>query len=321
MVGGVVSPSRVRAARATRPALVVPEGMVDRLAEFERHLRAERGLSSHTVAAYLGDLTSLLDHSGRLGLTELAQIDHPAIRSWLARLRTSGMSRASLARKSSAARVFFAHALRRGWVDRDPAATLGTPKKEFRLPRILREQEVADLLDVPDAGTPVGLRDRAMLELLYATGVRVGELCALDLDDVDHGRRLLKVWGKGAKERRVPYGVPAQSAVDDWTRHGRPALLRPLSGPALFLGERGGRIDPRTVRRAVHTHLAALPDAPDLGPHGLRHSAATHLLEGGADLRSVQELLGHATLATTQIYTHVSADRLKASYDRSHPRA
>lgn len=302
-------------------ALVVPDAMAARLADFERHLTAERGLSGHTVTAYVGDLTSLLDHAGRLGLAELDQVDHQAIRSWLARLRTSGAGRASLARKSSAVRVFFAHALRRGWVQHDPAATLGTPRPEHRLPRVLRVQEAAELLVVPDASTPMGRRDRAVLELLYATGVRVGELCALDVDDVDDGRRLLRVWGKGAKERRVPYGAPAQAAVDAWLRDGRPALARRGGGAALFLGARGGRIDPRTVRRAVHTHLAALPDAPDLGPHGLRHSAATHLLEGGADLRSVQEILGHATLATTQIYTHVSADRLRASYDQAHPRA
>ncbi|HVE64303.1 MAG TPA: tyrosine recombinase XerC [Mycobacteriales bacterium] len=295
--------------------------MSNQLVEFERHLAAERGLSRHTVTAYIGDLTGLLDHAGRLGLTELSQIDHQAIRSWLARLRTSGLSRASLARKASAVRVFFALALRRGWVAQDPAATLGTPKREHRLPRILRADEAAELLEVPDATTAVGRRDRAILEVLYATGVRVGELCSLDLDDIDHGRRLLRVWGKGAKERRVPYGLPAQQALDLWIRGGRPALQRVGSGPALFLGERGARIGSRTVRRAVHEHLATLPDAPDLGPHGLRHSAATHLLEGGADLRSVQEMLGHATLATTQIYTHVSAERLRASYDRSHPRA
>jgi len=295
--------------------------MAGRLADFERHLSAERGLSPHTVTAYRADITSLLDHAGRLGLTELGRIDAQVIRSWLARLRTSGQSRASLARKASSARVFFAHALRREWVDCDPAESLGTPKREHRLPRILRVQEAVDLLDVPAADTPLGRRDRAMLEVLYATGVRVGELCGLDVDDIDHSRRLLRVWGKGAKERRVPYGVPAQQALDDWTRNGRAGFLRLASGPALFLGERGGRIDPRTVRRAVHAHLASLPDAPDLGPHGLRHSAATHLLEGGADLRSVQEMLGHATLATTQIYTHVSADRLRASYDRAHPRA
>ena len=307
--------------RAARVPLHVPDAMAARLDDFSRHLSAERNLSTHTVAAYVGDLSSLLDHAGRLGLADLAEIDHHVLRSWLARLRSSGAARASLARKSSAVRVFFAHAVRRGWIPTDPAAGLATPRTEHRLPRVLRPQEAVALVDVPDAAHPLGLRDRAMLEVLYASGVRVGELCGLDVDDIDDERRLLRVWGKGAKERRVPYGVPAQVALDAWGRRGRPALVRPTSGPALFLGERGGRVDQRTVRRVVHAALATIPGAPDLGPHGLRHSAATHLLEGGADLRSVQEMLGHATLATTQIYTHVSAERLKASYDRAHPRA
>jgi integrase/recombinase XerC len=173
----------------------------------------------------------------------------------------------------------------------------------------------------PPADEPLGRRDRAILETLYATGVRVGELCGLDVDDIDAERRVLRVLGKGAKERSVPYGVPAAAALDAWLRHGRPALARPGAGPALFLGLRGRRIDPRMVRRLVHGYLHEVDGGPDLGPHGLRHSAATHLLEEGADLRSVQELLGHATLATTQIYTHVSADRLKATYEQAHPRA
>jgi integrase/recombinase XerC len=157
--------------------------------------------------------------------------------------------------------------------------------------------------------------------LLYATGIRVGELCGLDVDDVDPGRRVIRVFGKGRKERSVPYGVPAGQALEAWQVRGRPAIVRTGSGPALFLGARGGRIDQRTVRRLVHARIASVDGAPDLSPHGLRHTAATHLLEGGADLRSVQELLGHASLATTQIYTHVSGDRLRSAYDQAHPRA
>jgi integrase/recombinase XerC len=172
-----------------------------------------------------------------------------------------------------------------------------------------------------DDGAPGGIRDRAVLELLYASAVRVGELVGLDLDDVDRGRRVVRVLGKGRKERTVPIGLPAARALDAWLADGRPRLVRPLSGPALFLGERGGRLDQRAVRRLVHRMVREVPGAPDLGPHGLRHTAATHLLEGGADLRSVQELLGHATLATTQIYTHVSVERLKATYEQAHPRA
>ncbi|HZB47523.1 MAG TPA: tyrosine-type recombinase/integrase, partial [Mycobacteriales bacterium] len=178
------------------------------------------------------------------------------------------------------------------------------------------------LVDQPPADdSPLGRRDRLVLELLYATGIRVGELVGLDVDDVDRHRRVVRVIGKGDKERTVPYGVPAERALEDWLQHGRPGLATAQSGPALVLGAKGRRVDPRTVRRLVHEHLARLPGAPDLGPHGLRHSAATHLLEGGADLRSVQEILGHASLSTTQIYTHVSVERLRAAYRQAHPRA
>ncbi|HET8970187.1 MAG TPA: tyrosine-type recombinase/integrase, partial [Candidatus Nanopelagicales bacterium] len=172
-----------------------------------------------------------------------------------------------------------------------------------------------------DDRSPAAIRDRAVLELLYATGVRVGELVGLDVGDVDHGRSTVRVLGKGAKERVVPYGRPAARALADWLEVGRPALLTPAGGSALFLGARGGRLGVRAVRTSVHRLLRHVPDAPDVAPHGLRHSAATHLLEGGADLRSVQELLGHATLASTQIYTHVSIERLRSTYDQAHPRA
>jgi integrase/recombinase XerC len=185
---------------------------------------------------------------------------------------------------------------------------------------VLRPDEAIALVELTGDDV-VDVRDRAVLELLYATGIRVSELCGLDLDDLDHERRMLRVLGKGRKERAVPYGVPAERALEAWLTQGRPRWLTPRSGPALLLGARGGRVDPRTVRSVVHRRLAAVPGAPDLGPHGLRHSAATHLLEGGADLRTVQELLGHATLATTQIYTHVSIERLRTSYERAHPRA
>lgn len=190
---------------------------------------------------------------------------------------------------------------------------------------MLRQDEIRLLLDAASehalADGPLGLRDLAVLELLYATGVRVGELCGLDVDDVDTERRVVRVLGKGRKERAVPYGVPAAEALAAWLGRGRPAVAVPGSGPALFLGARGSRVDPRAVRRLVHLRVAEVPGAPDLGPHGLRHTAATHLLDGGADLRSVQELLGHASLATTQIYTHVSTDRLRSAYLLAHPRA
>jgi integrase/recombinase XerC len=187
---------------------------------------------------------------------------------------------------------------------------------------VLRQDQAVALVERPDPDDgPIGMRDRLALELLYATGIRVGELVGLDVDDVDRHRRVVRVIGKGDKERSVPFGAPAERALDAWLRRGRPALARAGSGPALLLGVKGRRIDPRTVRRIVHDQLAGLPDAPDLGPHGLRHSAATHLLEGGADLRAVQEILGHASLSTTQIYTHVSVERLRAAFRQAHPRA
>jgi integrase/recombinase XerC len=305
------------------PAL--PAGLAEALDGYTRHLRSERGLSEHSVRAYQGDVTTLLVHAQRMGGQRVADLDLLVLRSWLAGQATRGMARTTLARRAAAARGFTAWAHRQGLVATDPGALLATPRTGRSLPGVLRRDEADALLHVAglaaDDDTPVGLRDLAVLEVLYASGIRVGELCGLDVDDVDRSRRVLRVLGKGAKERTVPVGVPALKAVDRWLGHGRPALAAATSGPGLFLGARGRRVDPRTVRRAVHDLLAHVPGAPDLGPHGLRHSAATHLLEGGADLRSVQELLGHATLATTQIYTHVSVDRLKATYDQAHPRA
>lgn len=287
---------------------------------FVAHLRLERDRSPHTVRAYDGDLASLLGHATRLGVTELDALDLAVLRSWLAKLRTTGASRATLARRGSTARSFTAWAHRRGLMATDPGQLLATPKGQRPLPDVLRPDEATALVSF-EGDEVADVRDRAVLELLYATGVRVGELCGLDLDDVDRERRVVRVMGKGRKERSVPFGVPAQAALDRWCADGRPQWAVAGSGLALFLGVRGGRVDPRTVRTLVHRRLAGVPGAPDLGPHGLRHSAATHLLEGGADLRSVQELLGHATLATTQIYTHVSIERLRTSYERAHPRA
>jgi integrase/recombinase XerC len=248
-------------------------------------------------------------------------LDVRVLRSWLARLRTGGSARTTLARRAAAVRVFTAFAVKRGYASSDPGLMLGTAKGHRTLPQVLRQHDVVRLLEPQADDGPIALRDAAMLELLYATGVRVGELCGLDLGDLDLGRRLIRVLGKGAKERAVPFGLPAERALRSWLDEGRPELVRPTSGPAVFLGARGARIDQRAVRRTVHARMAKVEGAPDLGPHALRHTAATHLLEGGADLRTVQELLGHATLATTQLYTHVTVDRLKATYDRAHPRA
>jgi integrase/recombinase XerC len=295
------------------------------LTAYERHLTSERDLSSHSVRAYVADVRGLLGHLARLGYDDLAGADIRSLRSWLAQQQSLGKSRGTIARRATAARVFTAWAHRSGRIPSDPGALLGSPKPHRALPGVLRQPDARALLEVAgtaaDDGGPVGLRNMAMLELLYATGIRVGELCGLDVDDLDRSRRVVRVLGKGRKERSVPYGVPAGRAVQHWLDLGRPVLARAGSGPALFLGARGGRVDQRTVRRVVHALLAEIPGAPDLSPHGLRHSAATHLLEGGADLRSVQELLGHASLATTQIYTHVSSERLRAAYRQAHPRA
>jgi integrase/recombinase XerC len=303
----------------------LPEPLAAALADYERHLVSERDLTPHTVRAYVGDLAGMLEHAALLGHTDLADLDVRALRSWLAKQQTLGKARTTMARRATAVRVFTAWAHRTGRCPTDPGALLGSPKAHRTLPPALRKDEVRELLDAAAARAaeagPVGLRDVAVLELLYATGIRVGELCGLDVDDVDRERRVVRVLGKGRKERTVPYGKPAESALREWTSRGRPALATDGSGPALFLGVRGGRIDQRAVRAMVHTRLADVPGAPDLGPHGLRHTAATHLLEGGADLRSVQELLGHASLATTQIYTHVTTDRLRQAYRQAHPRA
>jgi integrase/recombinase XerC len=303
----------------------LPEGLTRVLGEYERHLAAERDLTAHTVTAYVGDIAGLLEHVSRLGISDVSDIDLRTLRSWLAKQQTLGRSRTTLARRATAARVFTSWLARTARIPLDVGAALGSPKPHRTLPAVLRADEARALIDaateLADDGSPVGLRDVAMLEVLYATGIRVGELVGLDVDDIDRDRNVLRVFGKGRKERSVPFGRPAARALDIRLCHGRPALMAEGAGPALFLGVRGRRIDQRAVRRLVHQRLAEVPGAPDMGPHGLRHSAATHLLEGGADLRSVQELLGHASLATTQRYTHVTTERLRKAYQQAHPRA
>lgn len=291
------------------------------LEEFDEYLALQRGRSAHTRRAYLGDLRSLFDFTGG-GLDTLTL---PRLRSWLAAQAGAGAARTTLARRTSAIKTFTAWALRRGLLSADPAARLQTPKAHRTLPSVLRQDQALDAMDALNSGAqqddPVALRDRLIVELLYATGIRVSELCGLDIDDVDRARRVLRVLGKGNKERTVPFGAPAEDALTAWLSIGRPALVRPAAGAALLLGARGGRLDQRQARTVVHQTMAAVDGAPDIGPHGLRHSAATHLLEGGADLRVVQELLGHSTLATTQLYTHVTVARLRAVHDQAHPRA
>ena len=300
----------------------LPPALAEALAGYEEHLCTQRDLSAHTVRAYVGDVVRLLDHLARRGGDQVHQLDLAVLRSWLAQGRARGHGRATTARCAAAARSFTAHLRRAGLAPEDVGLRLQSPKARRTLPEVLTAEQSRIVLDgLGGAEEPAGLRDAAALEMLYASGIRVGELVGLDVDDVDRSRRLLRVLGKGRKERSVPYGIPAEQALDAWLTRGRPALATPTSGPALFLGVRGGRLDPREARRIVHAALTTAPGAPDVGPHGLRHSAATHVLEGGADLRSVQELLGHASLATTQIYTHVTVERLRAVHAQAHPRA
>jgi integrase/recombinase XerC len=293
---------------------------------FDQYLALERGRSDHTRRAYLGDLRSLfafLDE--RTPGADLGSLTLPVLRAWLSAQAAAGTARTTLARRTSAVKTFTAWAVRRGLMASDPATRLQMPKARRTLPAVLRQDQARDALEAAKSGAlqgdPLALRDRLIVEMLYATGIRVSELCGLDIDDVDTSRRLLRVLGKGDKQRTVPFGEPAEQALRAWLTSGRPAVATGESGPALLLGARGRRLDPRQARTVVHETVGAVAGAPDIGPHGLRHSAATHLLEGGADLRIVQELLGHSTLATTQLYTHVTVARLRVVHDQAHPRA
>ncbi len=292
-------------------------------AEFSRHLRLQRGLRPATCRAYDGDVRSLLDFLAQRR-APLAQLDLRTLRAWLAARTAAGAAPASVQRQVSSVRTFTAWAHEHGYLSADPGLRLQSPRGPRTLPTVLTADQAGELLTAAaraDDDPVAGLADRAMFELLYASGIRVSELCGLDLADVSPTRRTLRVIGKGDKQRTVPYGPAADRALQRWTDDGRPQWVGSRSGAALFLGPRGGRVDPRRVRGRLHRLLAVVPGVPDVAPHALRHSAATHLLEGGADLRSVQELLGHATLATTQIYTHVSVERLRTTYEQAHPRA
>jgi len=291
------------------------------LADFERFLRLERNRSPHTVQAYLGDITLLLHHVRCSGESELRALDLRLLRGWLAGLHQAGASRTTLARRAAAARTFSTWAFQHRLLAADVAELLVSPRPHRSIPAVLSAGEAAEAIDSLGGDEPEQLRDRLILELLYGTGIRVAELVGLDLPDLDRNRRVLRVIGKGDKQRTVPYGVPAEAALQRWLETGRPAWATPASGQALLLGRRGGRLDQRAARRVVNVVTADLAGGSGLSPHGLRHSAATHLLDGGADLRAVQELLGHASLATTQIYTHVSVDRLRRSFEQAHPRA
>lgn len=296
------------------------------IAAFTRHLEVERSLSVHTVRAYLGDLESLVTHLEAIGVPDISQLELVHLRSWLANQQVKGGARTTLARRAVSVRLFTKWAVKNKFLEKDVAATLATPKGHRTLPEVLEIADAKVAMDslatrAAEEETPVSLRDVAMVEMLYASGARVAELCGLDVSDIDYERQTIRVLGKGNKERTIPLGNPAMKALNMWLKDGRELMKNSLSDNAVFLGVRGKRIDQRTVRTVVYKALQAIEGVERMGPHALRHSAATHLLEGGADLRTVQEILGHASLATTQIYTHVSTERLQKAFKQAHPRA
>lgn len=309
----------------------LPAALEPVLDDFADHLRGGRSSSEATVRAYRSDVRGLLarlaeEPAGLSAAADLAAaFTLPALRGWLAEQVSAGASRSTVARRVAAARSFSTWAARAGLVPVDTAARLEAPRPHKHLPEVLHADQAAEVIRTTELGAaegdPIAVRDQLVVELLYSCGIRVAELCGLDIDDVDRERRLLRVLGKGSRERSVPYGLPAEGVLRTWLDGARLGLATDKSGPALLLGARGGRLDPRAARRVVNEVTDATPGSPRLSPHALRHSSATHLLEGGADLRHVQELLGHSTPATTQIYTHVSADRLRAAYRGAHPRA
>ncbi|CAB4595046.1 unannotated protein [freshwater metagenome] len=296
------------------------------LTSFQRHLQVERNLSVHTVRAYMGDLNSLVEHLEKLGLSDIGALELSHLRSWLANQAVKGGARTTLSRRATSVRLFTKWALRNKYISTDVGLTLATPKGHRTLPEVLDVNNAKLAMDsmatrAAEEESPLSLRDVAMVEILYATGARVGELCGLDVGDIDYNRNTIRVLGKGNKERVIPVGRPAMKALEVWLADGRETLMTNQSAQAVFLGARGKRIDQRTVRSVVYEALSAIEGIERMGPHALRHSAATHLLEGGADLRTVQEILGHASLATTQIYTHVSTERLQKVFKQAHPRA
>jgi integrase/recombinase XerC len=293
---------------------------------YSHYLANEKALSTHTVRAYLGDLDSFVEHLGNNGVNDLSDINLPLIRSWLATQQVRGGARTTLSRRATSIRLFTKWATKRGYLVTDVGSTLASPKPHRTLPGVLTQGDAVTALDsmatrAAEFDTPTSIRDVAIVELLYATGARVSEVCGLDLEDLDFNRNTIRVLGKGNKERMIPMGAPAVKALNTYISGARSQLLNDKSARALFLGARGKRIDQRAVRTIVYEALSALEGVERMGPHALRHSAATHLLEGGADLRTVQEILGHSSLATTQIYTHVSTDRLRQAFKQAHPRA
>ncbi|NNU26779.1 tyrosine-type recombinase/integrase [Isoptericola sediminis] len=306
----------------------LPTALAGAVDDFSRHLATRQGHSAHTRRAYRADVTALLRYAVRHGAADLDGVDLTMLRGWLGAQADRGLARATLARRGAAARAFLRWAHHEGLLAHDPSARLANPRVPRTLPTVLSTQAAARLLDTARSDAeaaepedrPAALRAWAAAELLYGSGVRVGELTAVDTTDVDVAERIVRVLGKGGKERVVPFGVPAARALRAWLAEGRPELVRADSPTALFLGDRGGRWGQRQARDAVH-RLADRAEVDDVAPHALRHSAATHLLAGGSDLRSVQEVLGHADLGTTQRYTHVDAERLRRVFEQAFPRA
>ncbi|HEY5885254.1 MAG TPA: tyrosine recombinase XerC [Pyrinomonadaceae bacterium] len=302
------------------------------LTQFLEHLRYERNVSEHTLRNYQSDLEQFLDHlapahpkNGKRNFPELTYIDHITIREWLATLHTAQKKKSSIARKLAALRTFFQFLVREGVLEQNPAKLVSTPRLEKKLPRHLSIEDAIKFIETPDTDTDLGKRDRAMLELMYATGVRVAELTKLNLGHIDFRNRLIRVTGKRRKERIVPFGEPALEALKAYLDV-RDAVLNnaPISErepEALFLNYQGTRITTRSVGRMVDKYIRLCAGKYDISPHALRHSFATHLLDSGADLRDIQELLGHARLSSTQIYTHVSMEKLIQVYDKAHPKA
>jgi integrase/recombinase XerC len=294
------------------------------IAPYEEHLALVRNLADNSIKGYVSDLESFLKHIETLGISEFKDLTITHIRSWLADLTDKGAVRSTIARRIVSIRAFTYWAASQGWITEDIGQSLAIPKAHRTLPDVLDLADTQIVLDsmaqrAGEEPTPINLRDLAMIEVLYASGIRVSELCGLNSSSIDTARNTLQVIGKGDKERVVPLGIPAMRALQNYIAQGRPLLMNEKSESAIFLGSRGKRIDQRSVREVVYGAMAAVGST--MGPHGLRHTAATHLLEGGADLRTVQEILGHSSLATTQIYTHVSPQRLQTAYQQAHPRA
>lgn len=290
--------------------------------DFVQFIQVERGLSAHTVRSYHTDITDLIDYLAKEGDIAIDDLTIHDLRGWLAANYERNLSAATIARRAAAIRAFTQWAHLRKGLKSDVGAQLVSPKVGKKLPEVLRADQISDLLNELQlhADDPESIRDSAILEVLYATGIRVAELVGLDIDDIDFNRNTISVVGKGNKQRYVPIGAPALRAVTSYLKLARPKLITEDSKSALFLGLRGKRIDQRVVRAMVQ-HILESNDFTDVGPHGFRHSAATHLIENGADIRSVQELLGHSSLVTTQRYTHVASERLKSVYKQAHPRA